>query len=255
LQQQAGRQSHKQWNNRASAKCIAAQAVFDKRAVERPWTDRELTKIAARNDKYGQEQQQAARYKYRHIMTTVVTCKIVKNGLSNPPMRKVPTKIAEECTSTDRFKAKLTQIKDFNQRAKPQKNKTPKISQEAHATITQYAIEKATQRGIRDGRELQKTENAIKQATQRGIEEQREIQKQQRRLTCQGCKQRGKSGHIKHKDEQCWYSPQSRNDNTKSCAWCEQQQARSAHKDYTVKNCAKRADHIAIREGHAGQQR
>jgi hypothetical protein len=86
------------WNNRASAKCITAQAVFDKRAVERPWMDRELTKIAARNDEYGHEQQQAARYECRRIMTTVVTCEIVKNGLSNPIMRKVATKIAEECT-------------------------------------------------------------------------------------------------------------------------------------------------------------
>jgi hypothetical protein len=123
------------WNNRASAKCITAQAVFNKRAVERPWTDGELSKIAGRNDEYGREQQQAAKYKCRRIMTTVVTCKIVKNGLSDPLMRKVATKIAEECTSTEGFKAKLTQIEDFNQRAKPQ---TPGISQEAHATITQY---------------------------------------------------------------------------------------------------------------------
>jgi hypothetical protein len=78
-----------------------------------------------------------------------MTCKIVKNGLSNPFMRKVATKIAEECTSTDGFKAKLAQIKNFNQRAKPRKNKTPGISQEAHTMITQYAIEKATQRGKR----------------------------------------------------------------------------------------------------------
>jgi hypothetical protein len=120
------------WNNRASAKCITIQAVFDKRAVDRPWVDREMTKIAARNDEYGREQQQAARYKCRRIMTTVVTCEIVKNRLSDPLMRKVATQIAEECTSTDGFKAKLTQIKDFNQRAKQQKKKTQGISQEAH---------------------------------------------------------------------------------------------------------------------------
>jgi hypothetical protein len=226
--------------------------------VERPWTDRELTKIAARNDKYGREQQQAARYECRRIMTTVVTCEIVKNGLSNPLMRKVATKIAEECTSTDGFKGKLTQIEDFNQQAKPQKNKRPGISQEAHATIKQYKIEKATQRVIREGRELQKMEHAIEQATQRGIEERREIQKQKRRLTCQGCKQcgnRGINGHIGYTDEQCWYNPKSRNDNTPSCAWCEQHPARSAHKDHTVENCLKRADHTAIREGRTGQQR
>jgi hypothetical protein len=53
------------------------------------------------------------------------------DGLSNPLMRKIATKIAEECTSTDGFKAKLTQIKDFNQRAKPQKRKTPQTFEHA----------------------------------------------------------------------------------------------------------------------------
>jgi hypothetical protein len=179
-------------------------------------------------------------------MTTVVTCEIVKNGLSNPLMRKVATKIAEECTSTDGFKEKLTQMKDFNKRAKPKKNKTQGISQEAHATITQYAIDKATQQGIREGRELQKTEH--KQAIQRGIKEQRERQKQKRRLTCQKCKQLGKIGHGGHTEKQCWYNMQSLNDNTPSCAWCKQHRPRSAHKDHTVGNCWKRADHTAMRK-------
>jgi hypothetical protein len=131
-------------------------------------------------------------------MTTVVTCEIVKNGLSDPLMRKVATKIAEECTSTGGFNAKLTQIEDFNQRAKPQKWKTPVISQKAHATITQYAIEKATLRGIKEGREMQKRKNAIEEATLRGIEEQREMQKQRKQLTCQRCKQRLKKSHRTH---------------------------------------------------------
>jgi hypothetical protein len=174
----------------------------------------------------------------------------VKNGLSDPLMRKVATKIAEECTSTDGFKAKLTQIENFNQRAKPRKNKTSGISQEAHATITQYEIEKATLRGIKEGRELQKTENAIEQATQRGNEERRESQKQRRRLACRGCKPRGKRGHISHTDKQCWYNTQSLNDNTPSCAWCEHHRAQSAHKDHTIKNCWKRADQNAKRDGH-----
>jgi hypothetical protein len=174
--------------------------------------------VASRNNKYGREQQQAARYKCRCIMTTVVTCKIVKNGLSDPLMRKVATKIAEECTSTGGFKAKLTQIEDFNQRAKPQKWKTPVISQKAHATITQYAIEKVTLRGIKEGREMQKTKDAIEEATLRGIEEQREMQKQQKQLTCQRCKQRLKS-HIGHTEVQCWYNMQTLNNNTPSCAW------------------------------------
>jgi hypothetical protein len=75
------------WNNR-TAKYLAAQTVFNKRAVERPWTDRELAKINSRNNEYGREQQQAARYECRHIMTAVVTCEIVKNGLSNPVCAK-----------------------------------------------------------------------------------------------------------------------------------------------------------------------
>jgi hypothetical protein len=82
------------WNNR-TAKYLAAQTGFDKRAVERPWTDREQAKINSRNNKYGQEQQEAARYECRRIMTSVVTCKIVKNGLRDPVMPKVATKIAE----------------------------------------------------------------------------------------------------------------------------------------------------------------
>ncbi len=65
------------WKNR-TAKYITAQAVFDERAVERPWTDRELAKITSCNNKYGREQQQAVRYECRCIMTTVVTslCRI-----------------------------------------------------------------------------------------------------------------------------------------------------------------------------------
>jgi hypothetical protein len=73
-------------------------------------------------------------------MTTVVTCKIVKKGLLDPLMRKVATKIAEECTSTDGFKAKLTQIKEFNQRAKPQNRQTPAMGQKEQTAVTQNAM-------------------------------------------------------------------------------------------------------------------
>jgi hypothetical protein len=112
------------WNNRTK-NYIAAQAVFDARAVSRTWTDGETGTIAARNDKYGQEQQQATRYECRRIMTTAVTCKIVKKGLNDPLMCKVATQISEECTSTDSFKAKLTQIEEFNHRARPENRNTP----------------------------------------------------------------------------------------------------------------------------------
>jgi hypothetical protein len=184
------------WNNR-TAKYLAAQTVFDKRAVDRPWTDREQAKINSRNNKYGREQQEAARYECRRIMTTVVTCQIVKNGLRDSVMHKVATKIAKKCTSTDGFKAKLTQIKNFNQQTKPKKNKTHGICQEAHTTITQYAIEKVTLRGIREGRELQKTENAIQQTTKRGSVERRERQKLRNQLECNICRQCTGNGPIR----------------------------------------------------------
>jgi hypothetical protein len=124
------------WNN-MTAKYPAAQTVFNNKAVDRPWTDREQAKINSGNNEYGREQQEAAGYECIRIMTTVVTCKIVKNGLRDPVMRKVATKIAEECTSTDGLKAKLTQIKNFNQRSKTKKNKMHGICHGTHATITQ----------------------------------------------------------------------------------------------------------------------
>jgi hypothetical protein len=40
------------WNNRTK-KYITAQAVFDARAVARPWTDGEMAKIASRINEYG----------------------------------------------------------------------------------------------------------------------------------------------------------------------------------------------------------
>jgi hypothetical protein len=102
------------WND-WTKKYIAAQAVFDARAVARPWTDVEKETIAARNQEYGREQQQAAMYECRHIMTNVVTFEIVRKGLSDPLMCTVATQIAGECTSTDIFKEKLTQIEKVNQ--------------------------------------------------------------------------------------------------------------------------------------------
>jgi hypothetical protein len=183
-------------------------------------------------------------------MTTVVTCKIVKNGLRDPVMRKVATKIAEECTSTDRFKAKLTQIENFNQQTKPKKNKTHGICQEAHATITQYAIEKATLRGMREGRELQKTEKAIQQTTKRGSVERSERQKLQNQLECNISRQHTGNGHFGHTSKQCWYNTQSPNDNIPSCAWCEKHQAQTAHKGHTLEDCWQRADQKAKRDAH-----
>jgi hypothetical protein len=96
-----------------------------------------MAKIASGNNKYGREQQQTARYECRRIMTTVVTCKIVKKELLDPLMRKVATKIVEECTSTDCFKAKLTQIEEFNQRAKPQNRQMPAMGQKGQTTVAQ----------------------------------------------------------------------------------------------------------------------
>jgi hypothetical protein len=161
-----------------------------------------MAKIASRNNKYRREQQQAARYECRRIMTTVVTCKIVKNGLIEPLMRKVATKIAEECNSTDGFKAKLTQIEEFNQWAKPQNRQTPAMGQKVQSTVTQKAM------GNEKQREMQ-------------CKKRREMKREKRRLTCQGCQQCGNT-FIGHTDEQCWYNTRARNDNTsssKACTW------------------------------------
>jgi hypothetical protein len=48
------------WNNHTE-KSLAAQAVYDARAVATPWTPAEKEAIEARNREYGQEQQEAAR--------------------------------------------------------------------------------------------------------------------------------------------------------------------------------------------------
>jgi hypothetical protein len=61
-------------------------------------------------------------------------------GLLDPLMRKIATKIAEECTSTDGFKAKLMQIEEFNQWAKPQNRQTPAMGQKGQTTVAQYAM-------------------------------------------------------------------------------------------------------------------
>jgi hypothetical protein len=52
------------WNDHTE-KYLAAQAVYDTRAVATPWTPAEKKAIEARNKEYGHEQQEAARYKCR----------------------------------------------------------------------------------------------------------------------------------------------------------------------------------------------
>jgi hypothetical protein len=99
-------------------KYLAAQAVYDARAVATPWTPAEKEAIKARNKEYGHEQQEAARYECRRTMTNVITFEIVRQGLTNPLMRTEAAKVAGECISTDIFMEKLTQIKEVNQ-AKP----------------------------------------------------------------------------------------------------------------------------------------
>jgi hypothetical protein len=51
-------------------------------------------------------------------MMNVITFEIVRQGLTHPLMRTDAAKVAGECTSTDIFKEKLTQIEEVNQ-AKP----------------------------------------------------------------------------------------------------------------------------------------
>jgi hypothetical protein len=106
-----------QWTDHTD-KYLAAQAVYDARAVANPWTSAEKEAIEARNLEYGHEHQEAARYECRHTMKNVITFKIVRQSLTNPLMRTEAAKVSGECTSTDIFKAKLTQIEEVNQ-AKP----------------------------------------------------------------------------------------------------------------------------------------
>jgi hypothetical protein len=221
------------WNNR-TAKYITAQAVFDARAVERPWMDRELVKIASRNNKYGWAQQPT------HAQNSNQDCRRMHlnrwlQGKTNTDQRLQPTsKATEEEDATDiRTRTPKWQSGKEVDRTRDQHQKR----QEAHATITQYAIEKATRRGMEEGREMQKTQNAIEKATLRGIEEQNEMQKQRRRLTCQGCKQR-RNNYIRRTDEQCWYNTPS--PPSKWCTWCKKQ-------SHTTKICWERPGQKAKR--------
>jgi hypothetical protein len=102
------------WNNHTE-KYLAAQAVYDYRAVAMPWTRAEKEAIKARNREFGQEQQEAARYECRRTMTNVLMFEIVRQGLTNPLMRTEAAKVAGECISMDSFKEKLTQIEEVNQ--------------------------------------------------------------------------------------------------------------------------------------------
>jgi hypothetical protein len=106
-----------QWTD-LTDKYLAAQAVYDTRAVANPWTAEEKEAIEARNLEYGHEQQEAARYECRRTMTNVITFEIVRQGLTNPLMRTKAAKVSGKCTSRDIFKEKLTQIEEVNQ-AKP----------------------------------------------------------------------------------------------------------------------------------------
>jgi hypothetical protein len=102
------------WNDHTE-KYLAAQAVYDARAVATPWTPAEKEAIEARNREYRQEPQEAARYECRRTMKNVITFEIVQQGLTNPLMRTEAAKVAGECISTVIFKEKLMQIEEVNQ--------------------------------------------------------------------------------------------------------------------------------------------
>jgi hypothetical protein len=87
------------WNDHTE-KYLAAQAVYDTRAVATPWTPAEKEAIEARNRELGQEQQEAERYECRRTMTNVITFEIVPQGLTNPLMRMEAAKVAGECIRT-----------------------------------------------------------------------------------------------------------------------------------------------------------
>jgi hypothetical protein len=64
------------WTNHIE-KYLAAQAVYDARALGTPCTVAEKEAIEARNKEYGHEQQEDARYECRRTMTSVIMFEIV----------------------------------------------------------------------------------------------------------------------------------------------------------------------------------
>jgi hypothetical protein len=81
-----------QWTDRTD-KYLAAQAVYNARAVANPWTAAEKEAIEASNLEYGHVQQEAPRYECRRTMTNLITFEIVCQGLTNPLMRTEAAKV------------------------------------------------------------------------------------------------------------------------------------------------------------------
>jgi hypothetical protein len=165
-------------------------------------------------------------------------------------MRKVATKIAEECTSTDGFKTKLTQIKEFNQRAKPQNRQTPVMRKVATKIVEECTSThgfKAKQTQIQELNQRAKPQN--KQTPTR--DQKMEMKREKKQRTCQGCKQRGNT-FIGHTDDECWYNTQTRNNNTPSCTWCKLHRGNETNRAHAIVNCWEQAHNNAKR---AKQQR
>jgi hypothetical protein len=142
------------WNNHTE-KYLAAQAVYNARAVATPWTRAEKEAIDVRNREFGQEQQEAARYECRRTMTNVITFEIVRKGLTNPLMRKEAAKVAGECISTDSFKEKSTQIKEVNQ-AKPKQAPLHSRSEYINKVGDKFNMEEEGVNAVGKGKEKKK---------------------------------------------------------------------------------------------------
>jgi hypothetical protein len=142
------------WINHTK-KYLAAQAVYDAKAVATPWTPAEKKAIEARNKEYGHEQQEAARYKCRRTMTNVITFEIVRQGLTNPLMCTEAAKEAGECILTDIFKEKLTQIKEINQ-AKPKQTPLHSRSEYINKVGDDFNIEEDGVKAVGKGKKKKK---------------------------------------------------------------------------------------------------
>jgi hypothetical protein len=192
------------WNNHTE-KYLAAQAVYDARAVATPWTPAEKEAIEARKRELGQEQQEAAKYKCRRTMTNVITFEILSQGLTNLLMRTEATKVAGECISTDSFKEKLTQIEEVNQ-AKPKQAPLHSRSEYINKVGNESNMEEGGVNVVPKGKVKKKGKGKANNGHANAVDEPPPTQRRPRTATgaagtkplCSWCKKRG------HTYKQCW---------------------------------------------------
>jgi hypothetical protein len=205
------------WNGRTE-KYLAAQAVYDARAVATPWTPAEKEAIEARNREFGQEQQEAARYECRRTMTNVITFEILRQGLSNPLMRTEAAKVAGECISTESFKEKLTQIKEVNH-AKPKPASLHSRCEYINEVGDDFNMEEDGVNAVVKGKNKNKVKGKANNGHTNAVDRPSPTPRSGAsgtRPTCSWCKKLG------HTYEQCWTRDPTLRATTSSSQECRQ---------------------------------